>query len=450
MTAARLKNTGRFGPRVLAKPAELTAKNIKSLLRMMDRDANIALPIRPQGAATSSTDCNQSPAGTVIRMTGLDRILNIDGYNQTVTAQAGVRLYALNEALAEHGFELIGNHEMIGRTLGAAIAAPCLGPGIGDESRSLGSNVISLKMITGEGTPMTISREQTKLLGSVRSSYGTLGVIVEATLKVQPITTFSVTHRRLHVEEFSSIVDTLSNSDVGFRFCVMPYRDRVYLDLRRYSADAGSAYHAPWKFKDWGESTIMPHLCKTLNMLLPIQSVRHRLIDSVSEATQGLVNSRFVTSGSNASAQCRTASAAKRVLYSSWCFPATDFSVVLKAYQEFCRSSYERTNYRCDLPAVGYRIARDNSAVLSPAFDETMIVLQTTSTQHNGWEDFVIDLSDFAETWGGVPIFNQTRSARADYAKQVYAARLEYFRRMRRQMDPEDRLLTPFMAQYFK
>ena len=450
MTAARLKNTGRFGARVLAKPAEHTVDNIKSLLRMMDRDANIAVPIRPQGAGTSSTGCNESPAGTVLRMTGLDRILHIDTYNQTVTAQGGVRLYALIEALAEHGLELIGNHEMIGRTLGGAIAAPCLGPGIGDESRTLAHDLISLKMISGAGTPMTVTPEQTKLLGSIRASYGMLGVIVEATLKVQPLATFSASHRRLDIEAFTQIVDTLTNNDVGFRFCVMPYRDRVYLDLRRYSADAGSAYHAPWKFKDWGESTVMPHVCKTLNMLLPIQSVRHRLIDTVGEATQGLVNSRFVSSGSNAAAQCRTASAARRVLYSSWCFPASDFSVVLKAYQEFCRETYVRTSYRCDLPAVGYRVSKDKSSVLSPSFDEPMIALQTTSTQRSGWEDFAIDLADFAETWGGVPTFNQTRAVRADYAKQVYAGRLDYFRKIRRQFDPEDRLLTPFMAQFFQ
>lgn len=450
MTAVRLKNTGRFRARVPAHPAEVTIDTVKSLLRAMDRDANVAVPIRAQGAATSSTDCNQSPSGTVVRLTGLDRILNIDSYNHTVTAQAGVRLYALTEALAEQGLELSGGHEMIGRTLGGAIAAPCLGPGIGKESASLASNVVSVKMVTGAGQPMSISGTQQKLLSSVRASYGMLGVVVEATLKVQPINTFTATHRRLGINEFCDIVDTLTSSEVGIRFCLMPYRDRVYLDLRRYAADAGSAYHAPWRFKDWGESTVMPHICKSLNALLPIQSVRYRLIDSVSEATQGIVNSRFVRSGSNASAQSRTASSARRVLYSSWCFPASDFSVVLKAYQEFCRDRFENSRYRCDLPAIGYRACRDASAALSPTFDEPMIVLQTTSTQKKGWEDFVLDLADFAETWGGVPLFNQTRSLRADYAKQVYGERLAFFRKLRRQLDPEDRLLTPFMAQYFQ
>jgi hypothetical protein len=92
----------------------------------------------------------------------------------------------------------------------------------------------------------------------------------------------------------------------------------------------------------------------------------------------------------------------------------------------------------------------DKTAVLSPSFDEPMIALQAASTQATGWENFVIDLADFAEQWGGMPLYNQSRSVRADYARQVYGGRLNFFRKIRRQLDPEDRLLTPFMAQYFQ
>ncbi len=452
MSAVRLKNTGRFRVRPPPQPAEVSAKNTKTVLRTMDRDANIALPIRPQGAGTAATGCNESNTGTVLRLSGLDRIVKVDAYNHTVTAQAGVRLYALSEALAEHGLELIGSHEMTGRTLGGAIAAPCLGASIGDVSGSFSSQAISLKLITGAGKPITVQADQKNLMRAMRASYGLLGVIVEATIRVQPITTFTVSHRRLETEDFCDVVDTLTNSDVGFRFCLMPYRNRVYLDLRRYAATSGTAYSAPWKIKDWGESTVLPHVCKSLNRLLPIQSVRYRLIDSVSEVTQGIVNSRFVRTGNNATSGTRshTASSARKVLYSTWCFPATDFSLVVRAYQDFCHENFERSGYRCDLPVVGYRVSRDTSALLSPSFDEPMIALQTASTQHHGWEDFVIDLADFAEHWAGVPIFSQTRSLRADYAKLVFADRLNFFRRIRRQLDPEDRLLTPFMAQYFQ
>ncbi|HNP34527.1 MAG TPA: FAD-binding oxidoreductase [Woeseiaceae bacterium] len=453
MTAARLKTTGRYRVPAPAQATEIAINNLKAVSRVLDRDQGCAVPVRPQGAATSSTDCNRSASGTVALMSGLDRITDINSQSLTVTAQAGVRLYALSEALAEHGLELIGNHEMTGRTLGGAIAAPCLGPSIGNRHGSLASSVRSVQMITGGGKSLTIGAQQKNLLGAVRSSYGMLGIITEATLNVQPQTTFNATHRKLTIEKFCAIADTLSMSDVGFRFALLPHRDRVYLDLRRYLSDpgqSGQTYRMPWKIKDWGESTVLPHVCLSLNRLLPIQSVRYRVIDSVSQATQGIVNSRFVRTGNNGTMQGRTASSIKRVLYSTWCFPATDFSFVIAAYRDFCKANYERTGYRCDIPATGYRICRDASSVLSPSFDEPMIALQTMSTQLDGWENHVIDLADFAEHWAGVPIFSQTRSLRAEYARQVYANRLSHFCKLRRQMDPENRLLTPFMAQYFQ
>lgn len=452
MTAARLHNTGRFMRPASGATAEYTINNLRELTRLMDPGARTPTPIRPVGARSASTTCNSTPSGTVISIDPLDKILNIDAFNNTVTAQAGIRIYRLVEELAEHGLELVGAHDLAGRTLGGAIAAPSMGPGIGQRSACLSSRVLSAKLVTSSGKLMKVSAGQQNLMGAVRSSYGLLGVIVEATLRVQPIANFTVSHRKLTIDDFCGVVDTLSNNDVGFKFYLLPYRDRVYLDLRRYSGSAGHAYRTPWKIKDWGETTVLPGLFKSFNRLLPLHSVRYQVIDTVSEATQGIVNGRFVTTGNNtlAGSARRNFSRTRNLLYTTWCFPASDFSVVARAYRQFCRQSYEKSRYRCDMPAVGYYVYQDRSAFLSPSFDEPMIALQTSSTQANGWEDFVIDLADFAEHWAGVPLFSQTRSLRADYGRQVYGARLDFFRRVRRQLDPEDRFLTPFMAQYFQ
>lgn len=452
MTAARLRNTGRFVRPVKGGSTDYPINSLRELMRLLDPAARTPTPIRPAGAGSACTGCNSTPAGSVISVDALDNILNIDTFNHTVTAQAGVRVYRLVEALAEHGLELVGAHELTGRTLGGAIAAPSMGPGIGQRSACLASRVLSAKLVTPSGKLMKVSAAQKDLLGAVRSSYGLLGVIVEATLRVQPIANFTVSHRKLAIDDFCSVVDTLSNNDVGFKFYLLPYRDRVYLDLRRYSESAGHGYKTPWKIKDWGESTVLPNLFKSFNRLLPLHSVRYQVIDTVSEATQGIVNGRFVKSGNNtlAGSTGRNFSRTRNMLYTTWCFPAADFSVVARAYRQFCRESYANSRYRCDMPAVGYYVHDDRSAFLSPSFDEPMIALQTSSTQMNGWEDFVIDLADFAEHWAGVPLFSQTRSLRADYARQVYGARLDFFRKIRRRLDPEDRFLTPFMAQYFQ
>jgi FAD/FMN-containing dehydrogenase len=450
MKAEGFRDTGRFN-RPLAKPAVLTPANLKELMRLCDPARNVALPLRPRGAGTSSTDCSASPQGTVICITGLDRIVHIDTYNHTVTAEAGVRIGQLVEALAEQGLELIGNPEQYERTLGGAVAAPCFGPAAGKQTGCFASHVTNLKLVTSDGKLLPVSAEQKHLLSAVRSSYGMLGIICEVTLDVRPISTFTATHRRIAIDDFASIADNLANSDVGMKCYVLPYRDNVYLDVRRYDDNAGNAYSTPWKIKDWGESTVLPQVFKSLSRVVPIPSVRYRIIDSISEATQGIVNTRLVRNGNHANIGSghRKRRKAKRLLRSTWCFPATDFSLVLQAYRDFCRDVFERSGYRCDMPAVGVRVARDSSALLSPSFDEPLIALQSLSTQPDGWEDFVIDLAEFAEQWGGVPVFNDSRALRAEHAGQVYATRLEFFRKIRRQLDPKNRLLNPFLGQCF-
>lgn len=449
MASPRFRETGRFVRRK-APTKTLAPANLKDLMHCLDPASKTATPIRVRGAGTASTDCNTSSSGTIIETTGLDRITAIDTYNHTVTTEAGVRLGALVTALAEQGLELIGNHDQMERTIGGAVASPCMGPGIGNQAAYLSAQVISMKVVTPTGKLMKVSQQQQHLLNAFRLSYGLLGAIFEVTLRVRPITTFSAKHRGLTIDAFADVASHLATHDIGFKFYVMPHRNRVYLDLRRYESSPGNSYGTPWKLKDWGESTVLPHVFKSLNRVLPLPSVKYRLMDSISAATHGMVNSRLVGTGDNATATgSRRRREPRKLLQSTWCFPASDFSVVIKAYKEFCCETFAGSGYRSDLPAVGFRVGRDTSALLSPSFDEPLIALQTTSTQEKGWEDFVIDLAQFAENWGGTPLFSLSRSARAEYGRQMYSNRLEFFRKIRRQLDPQGRLLNPYLAQYF-
>ena len=457
MYATNLARTGEYRVKRIvgtdrAGPVTETPTDLNQLRKLIDPGSHTPLPIRVQGSGSACNSCNTTETGTTIRMTGLDRIIHVDPVNYTATVQAGVLLGDLVNELAEHGLELSGSYDLSGRTVGGAVAAPCFGPTIGNGGAYFASNVIGMKIIRADGQPMTIDSSQGNLLGAFRSSFGVLGAIHELKLRVRPIRTFSASHRRLTIDKFAGIIDALANAEVGFKFYLMPWRDRVYLDVRRYEADPGDTYAKSWKLKDWGESTVLPHVFKSLGRVVPVQSMRYRLADSISEATQGLVNSRFVATGSNAASQTNTKGrrGGRRSFYSTWCFPATDFSMVARVYRDFCETSYATSGYRCDLPAVGYRLSKDPSTLLSPSFDEPMIALTSASTQEKGWDDFVIDLAEFAEQWGGIPLVSQSRSLRAEHVIQSYSRRLDFFRRLRRKVDADNRFLNPFLAQFIQ
>jgi hypothetical protein len=233
------------------------------------------------------------------------------------------------------------------------------------------------------------------------------------------------------------------------KFFFLPFRDVVYLDLRRYNTDAPTTGRIPWKFKRWAESTMLPNVFKFLGRVIPVSAVRYRLIDQLFKMTQTVASNRLVSTGSTANAQSVNRSDMQALHYSTWCFPAADASIVIQAYRDFCRRIKSEYGFRCDMPTVGYFVGRDRSAILSPSFDEPMIALCAMSTEAKGWDNFAIDFADFAKHWGGSPSFNQTREVDPEYAKAVFGTRLDYFRKVRRRIDVDQRMMNPFLSQYF-
>jgi len=441
-----------FRAPALSEPAIVKPTEPAAIRDALSPGSKYLPPFRPAGANSSATECAASSAGTVIDMTALDQIRNIDIQACTVTVQPGVRIGDLATELAETGLELSGSHDFTSRTVGGAVAGACIGPAFGEDGGLFASQVRSIRVVMPNGKPIQIRQDQNNLLNAFRLSFGMLGIIYEITLNVRPIRPFVVKHRRCSIAQFAGIAELLSSVDVGLKFYLLPFRDRVYLDLRRYSSDSSTAHRIPWKIKDWGESTVLPHVFKSINRFVPVAGVRDRLIDEICQVTHGLVNNRLVSTGSNSTAQLcsgKDAGTSDPLNCSTWFFPAAEFAIVVQAYRHFCLQTLKQTGYRCDLPTVGFRVSRDRSAMLSPSFDEPMIALRAISTQGQGWEDFAIDFGDFARHWGGIPTFNQTRDIPADYPRQVFGSRLAFFQKIRKRLDPEDRMMNAYLSQYF-
>ena len=447
VSAESLRRSGRYQIRKQG-PCVVRPGHLKELREILQPMSPYPAPFRPLGAGSAATDCSTSTAGTVIDMTGFDNIVNIDAYNDVVVVQAGVRIGKLIDALAAHGLELAGSHDLLHRTVGGAVSGGCIGPSIANDGAFFSSQVLSVKIVTPDGRLLQVDRDKKNLLHAFRLSYGMLGVIYEARLRVRPVRPFAAVHRRCTIKQFAAASEKLSKTDVGVKFYLLPFRDRVYLDLRHYSPKARHTRKVAWKIKDWGESTVLPNVFKSLNHIVPVSGVRYRIIDQISKATQGIVNNRLVSSGSNATALGATDDT-RPLNYSTWLFPAADFAIVIQTYADFCHRMHKQNGFRCDMPTVGFRLGRDRTAMLSPTFDEPMFALRAVSTQTKGWEDFAIDFAEFAEHWGGIPLFNQTRELSPEYAQGVFGSRMSFFRRIRRQFDPDNRMMNPFLSQYF-
>jgi FAD binding domain/D-arabinono-1,4-lactone oxidase len=406
-------------------------------------------PVRPIGSGSSTTRCITANGGTQLDLSGMNRVLKIE--EDRVTVQPGISLPDLAEVLSEEGLELVGGFDLASRTVGGAVCAAGLEASLAGDVGQFAAHVLQLKALAPNGKRFVVSDRTKSLLALMRLSYGLLGVVYEVTLRVRAVQGFAVQTARTSFRDFGKLGAKLGAASSGVKLYLLPFRDRIYFELRKPAAEADPGRKFAWRLKDWAVYSALPEAARSLGAALPIRQLRYPLIDSLSEVTQSLVNSALVRSGSNAveqSGRYRMLGNKGRFTYTTWAFPAKEFPNTVLAYKLFCKEHYARTGFRCDMPTVGFRLNRDRSALLSPSFDSAMFTLSPLSTQAEGWDDFVFDFADFAARQKGVPFFNQTRNAAAEVVARCYGSRLAFFNKVRRELDPDDRLVNQFFQSY--
>ena len=432
------------GPAIVVRP---TAPS--EILQVLRDSKRYPSPVRPVGSGTSTTRCTTANGGTVLDLSDMNRVLKID--DDTVTVQPGIQLPELAEILSEQGLELIGGFDLASRSVGGAVCGAGLEASIAGDVGQFAAHAVQLKVLSPNGRKFVVNEKTKSLLGLLRVSYGLLGIVYEVTLRVRPVQGFSVETAKVSFKDFTRFADRLTASAAGVKLYLLPFRDRIYFELRRPAHEADPGKKFAWRFKDWAVYSALPEAARSLGLAMPIRQLRYPLIDSLSEVAQTLVNTALVKSGSNAveqSGRYRALGAKSRFTYCTWAFPAEEFGNTVLAFKLFCKEHYARTGFRCDMPAVGFRLNRDKSALLSPSFEGPMFTISALSTQTDGWDDFVLDFAEFAASHHGTPFFNQTRNAAPDVVTQSYGNRLAFFNKVRKELDPADRLLNQFFSAY--
>jgi L-gulonolactone oxidase len=446
---AKRRTAGPAANAALGPAVTVQATTPSEILQVLQDWKRYPSPVRPVGSGSSITRCVAAIGGTQLDLSGMNRVLKID--KDTVTVQPGIALPDLAEVLSEEGLELVGGFDLASRTVGGAVCAAGLEASMAGDVGQFASHVVQMKVAAPNGKKFVVSDKTKSLLALTRLSYGLLGVVYEVTLRVRPVQGFTVQTARVSFEDFGRLGAKLPAATAGLKLYLLPFRDRIYFELRRPAAEGDPGKKFAWRFKEWAVYSALPEAARSLGIAMPIRQLRYPLIDSLSEVAQRLVNNALVRRGSNAveqSGRYRVLGGKSRFNYTTWAFPAAEFGNTVLAYKLFCKEHYARTGFRCDMPAVSFRLNRDRSALLSPSFDSALFTISPLSTQTDGWDDFVFDFAEFAATHNGIPFFNQTRNATPEIVAQRFGGRLTFFNKVRRELDPGDRLLNQYFASY--
>ena len=427
------------------------AETVEDIVDIVRDPQRFPSPVRAVGSNHSTTRCGVADQGTVVAMTQMNQILEINHDEMTVTAQAGALYIDVAHQLLEHNLQFYVNVELGNLTLGSAACGGTKDASMPGEYGQVCSYAVGIKLVTDSGGRMEVTEENDpELMRVMRSSYGLFGILYEVTFKVKQLRPLSVHHITYSLRDFETQLPALIGEGQSMMLYLFPFLDKVSVEYRRYGDAVGRPNRLLWRFRNQTWKNIGPGYGYLVTKLVPIKSIRYRLIDRFNQVLQFIVKSLLRDRNTVPSDQIiryPEKSNWLRYTFSIWAFPEEEYPIILREYFAFCQNYYRENGYRCNLLNVAYRISEDKSSLFSYSFNGNVLTLDPVSTGDRGWEDFLIAYNEFCSERGGVPLFNQTRGITPSQAKKAFGDRLNGFREYRERLDASNRFLNDYFRQ---
>lgn len=437
--------TNWFGDLVSHPKVVTAAKSVDDLVAIMKNPAQYPSPVRAIGSNHSTERCGVADGGTVVNMLGMNQITDIS--NGTVTVQAGAIYIDIAQKLQSQGLQFYVNTEIGNITAGSAACCGTKDASMPGELGQVGSYVSRIKMVLPSGDLLEVTDDQPDLMQKVRSSYGTFGIVYEVTFRVRPMQPLAVHHETFDIHDFVSKFPSLLARGDSLMFYIFPYENLVTVEFRHYNPGAsGDPNRIVWPLRNYLWATAGPAVCGQISADIEIAEIRNGVLSSFGALWRLKLENLIKSDNTIAADQIiryPTVSNSKYT-FSFWAFPEETYPTVLAAYFQFVQKYLATTGYRINMLCVGYRVAKDQSALLSYSYNGNMITIDPVSTANTGWIPFLGAYNQFCSDQGGVPLMNQTYGLTRPMVQKALGDRLQTFAEARRTFDPGGRLLNDY------
>ena len=438
--------TNWFGDLISHPHVVVEATSVDDIIKILKNPYQYPSPVRAVGSNHSTAPVGVAEGGTLIKMSKMNSILDIG--KDTVTVQAGAIAIDVAHELQKHGLQFYVNTEIGSLSVGSAATAGTKDASMPGEYGQVGSYVTRVKMVLPSGELLEVSDDQPDLMQKVRSSYGTFGIVYEATYAIRPILPMAVRHETFKLADFLDKLPELKTSGESLMFYMFPFEDLITVEFRYYNPGAtGDPDQHVWPLRNFMWAKAGPVFCSQVEANISDPAVRYKVIDGFCALwrfkLENLIRSDN-TVATDQIIQYPPVSDDSRYTFSLWAFPEETYSTVLPQYFAFCKKYYQDAGYRNNMLYVGYRILKDRQALLSYSWDGNVMTIDPVSTANPGWATFLPVYNQFCSDHGGIPLLNQTPKLTRTLVVKSLGDRLQQFADARRNYDPNNRLLNDY------
>ena len=398
-----------------------------SLDELVDLMRAAAGPIRPVGAGHSFTPLVPTD-GTIVSLRNFEGLIAHDTTAMTATFGAGTKLGDIGEPLSAAGQALYNMPDIDEQSLAGAIATGT--HGTGRKLGALHSYLTALTLVTPRGQVIECSRERNAgIFDAARVSLGSLGIITQLTLRNLPTHTLK---RRVWLEPVDTLLerfDDLASRHHSFEMYLIPFCSQGVA----ITIDPTSEPVRPRGAAQDNDAVMDMKRLRDLAAWWP--GARRWLMD---QATREFQPEEAV----DVWYRMFPSSRAVRFNEMEYHLPREHLLPTLRKVREIVETKHPEIFFPIEV-----RVVKGDDAWLSPfAGHESS---GSIAVHHYHLEDplpYFADIEPIYRPLGGRPHWGKMNTLAAAEFAALYP-RWNDFLRVRRELDPEGRMLNPYLKQ---
>ena len=369
-----------------------------------------------------------STNGTMISLDRMSGLIRHDDENCRATLWAGTRLYDAGPLLHGIGQAMPNLGDIDRQSLAGVLSTATHGTGI--TLPCIAARATGLRLVTAQGDVLQVSAERDgDVFRAAAISLGALGVITQVTLQNVPAYRLHEQVRVLPLDKVLPEIDRWKRDHRNFELWAFPYSRQAIVKTLETTA---------------AEPTSEPKGGDSADRLLKLCSEAARALPGMTSRLQGLI-ARFVKPTERVNWSYRIFPSSRNVRFNEMEYHLPE-AAGATALDEVC-SAVTKTGLNVFFP-IEFRFVAGDDYWLSPFQGAARASIAVHQYYKQDYKPVFALAEPILRRHGGRPHWGKLHTADNEALRQLYPD-FERFLRLRAELDPQGKLLNPYLRQIF-